>query len=181
MKARVHAITCLRPWTSGNQRRSARHWGKIWHSSCLSNSQPSKACNRMFLHDFWVVLGSSHYTEILKGEYKYPWELPGTGRILSASSHRGRVVYAQQGNSEPRVEKRIGSVIPEFWALPTNPEIIPLGQCLWKFLLQVRDVLWGKRRVGRKECTVTFFCNFLAPMIHQSHRQMTFSPFPMQE
>lgn len=35
-----------------------------------------------------------------------------------------------KGDSEPRVENRPGSVVPEFWALATNPETILLGQCL---------------------------------------------------
>lgn len=49
--------------------------------------------------------------------------------------------------SKPRTEEKTGPVIPEFWVLATNSETILLGQCLWTFLLQVRDVLWGKRRV----------------------------------
>lgn len=92
----------------------------------------------------------------------------GGEKMLRASSHRGRVICLTR-DSEPRLEKRTGSVIPEFWALATNPETILLGQCLWTFLLQVRDVLWGKRRVGRKECTVTFFCNFLALFVFVNH------------
>lgn len=71
--------------------------------------------------------------------------------------------------SELRMEKRTGSVIPEFWALATNPETILLGQCLRTFLLHVRDVLWGKRRVGRKEGTVIFFCKFLVPFVFTNH------------
>lgn len=79
-------------------------------------------------------------------------------------------VNCLRGNSEPRVEKRTtGSVIPEFWALAINPETILLGQCLWTLLLQVRDVLWGKRRVGRKECTETVLCNFLPPFVFTNH------------
>lgn len=58
-------------------------------------------------------------------------------------------------DSKPRMEKKIGPVIPELWALATNPETILPGQCLRTFLLQVRDVLRGKRRVGRKEGTAT--------------------------
>lgn len=89
--------------------------------------------------------------------------------MLGASSHRGGEMYPWR-DSEPRVEKRTGSVIPEFWALATNLETILLGRCLWTFFLHVRGVLWGKRRVGRKECIVTFFFFFfLAPFVFASH------------
>lgn len=88
--------------------------------------------------------------------------------MLRASSHRGGVMCPRR-DSEPRVEKRTGSGVLEFWALATNPETILLGQCLWTFFLHVRDVLWGKRRVGRKEWIVTFFCNFLALLVFTSH------------
>lgn len=79
-----------------------------------------------------------------------PWE----GKRCSEPTHR-RICLRVDG--KPRREKKTGPVIPEFWALATNLETILLGQWLRIFLLQVRDVLWGKRRVGRKECTATFF------------------------
>lgn len=91
--------------------------------------------------------------------------------MLRASSHRGGLMCPRR-DSEPRVEKRTRSIVPEFWVLATNPETILLGQCLWTFFLHVRDVLWGKRRVGRKECIITsffFFCNFLALLEFTSH------------
>lgn len=102
--------------------------------------------------------------------------------MLGASSHRGGEMYPWR-DSEPRVEKRTGSVIPEFWALATNLETILLGRCLWTFFLHVRGVLWGKRRVGRKECIVTFFFFFLfgSICIRQSRVQMSLEAFPMEE
>lgn len=81
--------------------------------------------------------------------------------MLGASSHRGGVRFPRnEVPSEPRVEKRTRSVIHEFWALATNLETTLLGQGLWTFFLHVRGVLWGKRRVRRKEHIVNFFFFF---------------------
>lgn len=103
--------------------------------------------------------------------------------MLRASSHRGGLMCPRR-DSEPRVEKRTRSIVPEFWVLATNPETILLGQCLWTFFLHVRDVLWGKRRVGRKECIITSFFFFLQLLgsvgIHQSHVQTTLEASPVQ-
>lgn len=172
IQAGVHTITCLGPWTSGSQLRSTRHWGKTWHGSCPSNGQPFEACGRMLPHDFQVTLWNSHSTKILKGDFKYLWELPGK---KGKDAQRQRT---QKWSDLPKREKRTGSVIPEFWALATNPETILLGQCLWKFLLQVRDVLWGNRRAGRKECTGTFFYNFLAQFVFVNQYANDSSLFP---
>lgn len=96
----------------------------------------------------------------------------GGEKMCRASSHRWndspkRAQWAKGGT---------GSGIPESWALATDPETILLGQCLWTFILQVRDVLWGKRRMGRKECTLTFSCNLLAPFVFTNHIYQRLQP-----